>query len=239
MTTSLWHGFQKLDFEFKGRKAILVFPHEENKTSNWLLKTEYFGAFPNLEIEMLKKGWHLAYLSNITRWCMDEDLDLKKEFAEYLKHEYGLSSKCVPVGMSCGGMIAVKFAAKYPDYVSCLYLDAPVMNLLSCPCGIGDAATDLYEEFITVTGKTRSDLINYREHPVDKVPALLENHIPVVLIYGDSDTVVPYHENGIELEKYYKAHGGTLLSIGKKDCGHHPHGLENPAPIMEFILQHS
>ena len=56
MNTSLWNGFQKLDFEFKGHKATLVFPNEENKTSNWLLKTEYFGAFPNLEIEMLKKG---------------------------------------------------------------------------------------------------------------------------------------------------------------------------------------
>lgn len=239
MNASTWHGFQKLDFEFKGRQAILVFPNKENKTSNWLLKTEYFGAFPNLEIEMLKKGWHLAYLSNITRWCEDEDLDLKKEFAEYLKGKYGLNSKCVPIGMSCGGMIAVKFAARHPEYVSCLYLDAPVMNLLSCPCGVGDATTDLYEEFVSVTGKTCSDLINYREHPVDKIPALLEHNLPVVLVHGDSDIVVPYHENGIELEKYYKAHGGTLLSIEKKDCGHHPHGLEDPTPIIEFILQHT
>lgn len=239
MTTSLWNGFQKLDFEFQGRKAILVFPHEENKTSNWLLKTEYFGAFPNLEIEMLKKGWHLAYIANVTRWCLDEDLDLKKEFADFLISEYGLHEKCVPVGMSCGGMIGVKFAARHPQYVSCLYLDAPVMNLLSCPCGIGDATTDLYEEFVTATGKTQGDLINYREHPVDKIPALLEHDIPVVLVYGDSDTVVPYHENGIELEKYYKEKGGTLLAIGKEGCGHHPHGLEDTTPIAEFILQHA
>ena len=238
MTTSLWNGFQKLDFEFKGRKAILVFPPEANKTSNWLLKTEYFGAFPNLEIEMLNRGWHLAYIANVTRWCLDEDLDLKKDFADFLSSEYGLNKKCVPVGMSCGGMIGVKFAARHPQYVSCLYLDAPVMNLLSCPCGIGDATPDLYEEFVLATGKTRSDLINYREHPVDKVPALLSNHIPVVLIYGDSDTVVPYHENGIVLEKYYQDNGGTILAIGKERCGHHPHGLEDPTPIIEFILQH-
>lgn len=239
MNSSSWHGFQKLDFEFKGRHAILVFPNKENKTSNWLLKTEYFGAFPNLEIEMLKKGWHLAYLSNITRWCVDEDLDLKKDFADYLNKEYNLNKKCIPLGMSCGGMIAVKFAAKYPEYVSCLYLDAPVMNLLSCPCGVGDATTDLYEEFVSVTGKTRSDLINYREHPVDKIPALLEHDLPVVLVYGDSDIIVPYHENGIVLEKYYKLYGGTLLAIAKKGCGHHPHGLEDPTPIIDFLLQHT
>ena len=238
MTTSTWNGFQKLELEFKGRKAILVFPHEENKTSNWLLKTEYFGAFPNLEIEMLKRGWHLAYISNITRWCLDEDLDLKKEFSEFLNKEYGLNKKCVPVGMSCGGMIAVKFAAKYPEYVSCLYLDAPVMNLLSCPCGIGDATADLYQEFVAATGKNRSDLINYREHPVDKIPALLEHKLPVVLVYGDSDSVVPYHENGIVLENYYKENGGMILAIGKEGCGHHPHGLEDSTPIIKFIEEH-
>jgi pimeloyl-ACP methyl ester carboxylesterase len=238
MTSSFWNGFQKLELEFKGRKAILVFPHEKNKTSNWMLKTEYFGAFPNLEIEMLKRGWHLAYIANITRWCLDEDLDLKKEFAEFLNKEYGLNKKCVPVGMSCGGMIAVKFAAKYPEYVSCLYLDAPVMNLLSCPCGIGDATADLYQEFVTATGKNRSDLINYREHPVDKIPALLEHKLPVVLVYGDADTVVPYYENGIVLENYYKENGGTILAIGKEGCGHHPHGLEDSTQIIKFIEEH-
>ena len=25
-----------------------------------------------------KQGWHLAYVSNVTRWCLDEDLDIKK-----------------------------------------------------------------------------------------------------------------------------------------------------------------
>jgi len=239
MTTSLWNDFLRIDFEFKNRKAILVFPHEENKTSNWLLKTEYFGAFPNLEIEMLKKGWHLAYISNITRWCLDIDLDIKKEFADFLMSEYGLNQKCVPVGMSCGGLIGVKFAAKYPQYVSCLYLDAPTMNLLSCPCDIGDSTSNLYEELVAETGLTKSTLINYREHPVDKVPELLANHIPVVLVYGDKDIIVPYHENGMVLEKYYKENGGALLAIKKEGCGHHPHGLDNPIEIVEFIMKYA
>ena len=47
--------------------------------------------------------------------------------------------------MSCGGMHAVYIAAKYPEYVSLLYLDAPVLNLLSCPCGIGVEGNDMYE----------------------------------------------------------------------------------------------
>ena len=237
MRESTWNGFKRIDFEFMERTAILIFPNEKNRCNKWLLKTEYFDAFPDMEIEMLKKGWHLAYISNITRWCIDEDLDVKKAFADYLIKEYKLAKKCVPVGMSCGGMIAVKFAARYPEYVACLYLDAPVMNLLSCPCGLGRAGDDMYQEFKEATGKTVADLINYREHPIDCVPSLLEHNIQIFLVAGDEDCVVPYEENGKLLYEYYKEHGGDIQQIIKRGCGHHPHGLGDNSLIVEFIMK--
>ena len=138
MQETLYNGFRRIDFTFEGREALLIFPEKPNENKNWLLKTEYFSAFPDFQIQMLHRGWHLAFIKNITRWCLEEDLDLKKRFAEYLHAEYGLCEKCVPVGMSCGGLIGSKFAAKYPEKVSALYLDAPVMNLLSCPAGLGN-----------------------------------------------------------------------------------------------------
>ena len=81
-----------------------------------------------------------------------------------------------------------------------------------------------------------SELICYREHPIDKLQALLEREIPVIMVYGKADDIVPYRENGAVLEKYYTEHGGRLLAIGKEGCGHHPHGLENPQPVIDFIL---
>lgn len=234
-----WNGFKKLDFNFEGRKAILVFPEDSNKTDKWLFKTEYWDAFPNFELEMVKKGWHLAFVENKTRWCLDEDLDLKKRFADFLTKEYGLSGKCVPVGMSCGGMFAVKFAAKYPECIAALYIDAPVLNLLSCPADLGVAKGGMWEEFVNATGVSLSELICYREHPIDKLPILLQNDIPVVMVYGKADTIVPYCENGAILEKYYNEHGGKLLAIGKDGCEHHPHGLEDPQLIIDFILEYA
>lgn len=220
-------------------EAILVFPDEPIEDKRWLLKTEYFGAFPSLEIEMLKRGWHLAYVKNVTRWCLDEDIDRKARFAEYLHAEYGLNKKCTPVGMSCGGMIACKLAARYPEIISSLYIDAPVMNLLSCPAGIGDGGSEMMAEFTRNTGMTLSELISYREHPIDKIPLLLDAGIPIIMVYGDSDDVVPYHENGAILEKYYREHSGTLVAIGKAGGGHHPHGLSDNTPIIEFIEKHA
>lgn len=231
----LWNGFKRIDFEFEGREAILVFPRVPDKNKKWMIKTEYFDAFPNLEVEMIKRGWHLAYIKNITRWCLDEDLDLKKRFADYLTTEFGLHKKCVPIGMSCGGLIGTKFAARYPEYVQALYLDAPVMNFLSCPAGIGKARNDMMQEFIEATGMNLIDLINYRENPVDKMDILIQNNIPVIMVYGDSDDVVPYDENGQILEEYYRKNNGNIVVFGKENCGHHPHGLIDNTSIIEVI----
>lgn len=230
-----WKGFRRMDFTFEGMDAILVFPTVPNGKGSWMLKTEYFGAFPALELELLARGWHLAYVKNVTRWCLDEDLDRKARFAAFLHTEYGLSPRCVPVGMSCGGLIASKLAAAHPECVAALYLDAPVLNLLSCPAGIGKAGDDMLPEFTLATGMDLSALICYREHPIDKMPLLLKSRIPIMLVYGDSDDVVPYEENGALLERYYKENGGELVAIGKAGCGHHPHGLEDNSPIIEFM----
>ena len=238
MVVTDWKGFKRINFEFEGMEAILVFPDNPREDKGWMLKTEYFDAFPDFEYEMVKRGWHLAYVQNITRWCKEEDLDRKKRFADYLNKEYGLNKKCVPVGMSCGGLIGSKFAIKYPEYVSVLYLDAPVMNLLSCPAGYGIGVSKLLEEFIGVTKMTRSELICYRNSPIDHMDVILKNEIPVLMVYGDEDDIVPYCENGEVLEKYYRENGGEILAIGKRYGGHHPHGLEDPTPMIEFIEKH-
>lgn len=239
ISETLWHGFHRIDFLFEGKKAILVFPETSEKNRRWLLKTEYFDAFPDFEIDMLKRGWHLAYIKNITRWCLDEDIDTKKRFVDYLHNEYDLCEKCVPVGMSCGGLIASKFAAKYPECVSALYLDAPVMNLLSCPAGIGVAGSNMLKEFIEATGISLSELICYREHPIDKLDFLLKNNIPIIMVYGCCDDTVPYCENGAILEKFYRENGGIIQTIGKENCGHHPHCLEDTTPIIQFVEKFS
>lgn len=238
MTENLWNGFEKKEFKFENRNVIIAFPDKTNATNKWCLKTEYWDAFPSLEIEMLKNGWHIAYIENKTRWCLDEDIDLKKRFADFLIKEYGLYKKCVPVGMSCGGMFAVKFAAKYPEYVSALYLDAPVINLLSCPADVGISKSGMFEEFTNATGMSLSQLICYREHPLDNLDILIANKIPAILVYGKDDDIVPYCENGVFVEDKYKNSQIDFIAIGKDNCGHHPHGLENPKPIAEFILAH-
>ena len=238
MTESVWNGFRRIDFRFEEREAILILPDCPNKEKNWLFKTEYFGAFPAFEIEMLRRGWHVAFIKNRNRWCLTEDLDLKARFADHLHREYGLYQKCVPVGMSCGGLFACKLAARYPSLVSAMYLDAPVLHIPSVVIGDGDLQRSLLDEFTRATGMSKDELLQYKENPLDQMDVLVDNKIPVMLIYGDADEVVPFSENGAKLIKYYSERGGDITAIGKEGCLHHPHGLEDNTPIIEFVQSH-
>lgn len=237
-TEGIWNGFKRLDFLFEGREAILILPNEPQADKKWLYKTEYFDAFPSFEIEMLGRGYYLAHVQNISRLCPEEDTDMRPRFCEFLKSEFVLNEKCLPVGMSCGGMQAVYFAAKYPEYVAALYIDAPVLNLLSWPLGMGESQYVCRDEFEKAIGIPIPDMLNYRNHPIDCKEALLKSGIPVFMVCGDSDTTVPYNENGKFLADYFKANNGNLTEIVKKGCDHHPHGLEDNTPLIEFVKRY-
>ncbi len=240
---SEWNGYERLDFTFEGRKAIVVLPPKKDPGGRWMLKTEYFGAFPSFELEMLSRGWSLAHIENSTRWVNPGDIEAKQPFCDFLQEEFGFAKKCLPVGMSCGGMQGVYFASMFPQYVAALYLDAPVLNLLSCPCAIGLGSQNpkrdkMYREFVEKTGRTVSDLINDRNQPIDHVASLIRNRIPVFLICGDADTVVPYTENGLHLSRMYRESDVPFEEILKPGCDHHPHGLEDNTPLIAFAEEY-
>ena len=235
-----WKGYPCRYFIFEDHEATVVFPEKPN--GFLALKTEYQNAFVNaIEIPLLEQGFHLCFLKNDNRWGADEDLVRKARFVRHLQKEYGLKDTCVPIGMSCGGLIAIKFAAKYPELIQCLYLDAPVLNYMSCPAGfgIGQTLENFPDEiFKALNLSSISEMICYRDMPMDKLPILVAHRIPAVLVAGDSDQVVPYCENGILLERAYQQAGVPLEVYIKPGCDHHPHGLDDPIPALKFILQH-
>ena len=245
--SELWNGFAIENFEFEGKAACVVFPQEGTAVGKLMIKTEYWDAFPEaIELPLLRKGYHLCFIRNDNRWASEDQLDRKARFVKFVAEKYGLSEKTVPVGMSCGGLIAVKFAAKYPELVSCLYIDAPVMNYMSCPCGfgsgdplVGEGYDGIREVLDALHMSSISELICYREMPMDKIPVLLDNKIPVAMVAGGSDPVVPYHENGINLQCAYEKTDVPFVFYIKPECAHHPHGLEDPTPVVEFILKNS
>ncbi|MDY0033721.1 MAG: alpha/beta hydrolase, partial [FCB group bacterium] len=58
-------------------------------------------------------------------------------------------------------------------------------------------------------------------------------------VCGAADTDVPVAENTAILAERYRALGGSITLIIKEGCAHHPHSLEDPKPIVDFILKHT
>ena len=230
-------GFRAEKQTLDEREILIVFPKEGTANGKWALKSEYFEAFPAVQIELLEKGYHIAHVFSKARLCYEEDTPYRAKLAEYMHEKYGLSKKCAVIGMSCGGLQGIYLAARYPQYVSCLYLDAPVINLLSWPAGVGKCISPSMEEFTESTGMTLPELLSYRDHPLDNIQKLIENKIPVILVCGDSDKLVPYDENGKLFDEIYSKSGLPYKLIIKPGCGHHPHSLEDNTEIIDFILE--
>ena len=52
--------------------------------------------------------------------------------------------------------------------------------------------------------------------------------------------VVPtvfFVQDGARLKQRYEALGGKMVLIVKKGFKHHPHGLDDPTPVVEFVLK--
>lgn len=235
-TESEWNGYKRLDFFFKEHAAIVVLNENENHTNKWLFKTEYFDAFQELELEMVNRGYNLAYVSATSRWAPEEEIDIKAEFSDFLHEEFGFSEKCLPIGMSCGGLQAAMLAEKYPEKIGAMYLDAPVLNILSM-AGLGSApfSEGMWEEISNTFGVSRSTIVNFRKSPIDNMDVLTDNNIPIVLAYGNADRVVPFLENGNVLLEHYKKHNGIIKVICRSMCEHHPHTPTNIKATADFL----
>ena len=78
--------------------------------------------------------------------------------------------------------------------------------------------------------KAKKDMANM----LDYVDKLIENKIPLVLVCGEKDSIVPYLENGAVLAKKYRDSVLPFIEILKPDCDHHPHGLNSQEDLIDF-----
>ena len=133
MEQSEYHGFLRLDFEYQGREVIVVCPKQRAAGNPWVWRAEFFGAFDTVDVEMLNRGWHVVYYQVSNMYGCPEAISLMKTFHDFVTVAYGLSQKADIFGFSRGGLYAVNYALRYPQEVSTLYLDAPVVDLMQWP----------------------------------------------------------------------------------------------------------
>lgn len=241
-----WHGYVKHDFEVDGRKVLVVSPKVAAPGLPWVWHGEFFGHKPAPDIALLGQGYHLAYMGVSDMFGAPTAVGYWDKFYAELTGKYGLSKKPSLVGLSRGGLYVYNWAIAHPDKVSCIYVDAPVCDFKSWPGGKGigfgegpGTSTEWAKLLKAYSFKDTAEAVAYTGNPVDNLAPLAKAKIPLLHIYGDADEVVPWQENSGKVIERYRALGGEIEVIAKPGVKHHPHGLEDSTPIVEFIVKHT
>jgi pimeloyl-ACP methyl ester carboxylesterase len=141
-----WHGFDRYDFlmdentfvvkpikaapdekngikgQVKGQfRCIVVVPKEAASGNPWSWQGCYWDHEPQTEVELLKRGFHIAFVMSDPGKPWDA-------WYRYLTEQHGLSKKPAFVGMSRGGVNEYAWATANPDKVSCIYADNPAIR---------------------------------------------------------------------------------------------------------------
>jgi pimeloyl-ACP methyl ester carboxylesterase len=241
-----WEGFDRYDFLQDGRHAIVVVPKNPLPGRPWAWRGEFFGAFANADAALVTNGFYLVFLEAPDLFGSPQAVKLWDAFYRVLTEKYGFAKKAALIGLSRGGLYCYNWAIANPNKVACIYADAPVCDFKSWPggkpkgLGKGDGSPDEWKKLLKAFGFTSdAEAIAYRGNPVDNLKPLADAHVPLLHVYGDADTTVPWDENTRVVAENYRKLGGSITLISKPGIGHHPHGLEDPTPIVEFIMKHS
>ncbi len=232
---SEWKGYPRYDFQVNGHDCLLIAPKEAAAGKPWVWRAEFFDAFAYADMALLAEGWHIAYCDLHDRFGSPGAVREMKAFHDALVLEMGLSGQADLFGFSRGGLYAVNYTAAYPADVAVLYLDAPVQDLRSWPLGAGKGVGSPRDTELCLAEFGVTDIAEIRDMPVNNIPRLNGAGVPILLVYGDADEVVPYAENGAVLAAGFT---GEIKIIPKPGVGHHPHSLEPPTAIVEFIKAH-
>jgi alpha-beta hydrolase superfamily lysophospholipase len=236
-----WNGFESYEFEVGQRPCRIVIPNEVAEGNPWVWRAVFWGVEPQTEIELLNKGYYVAFISCSDLLGSPQHLKERNAFYNLLTKQYGFSKKPVLIGMSRGGFCALRWAIANPKKVSCLYIDAPVCDLKSWPGGKGKGKSSPkdWQQVLELYNLTEEKALRFKGNPVDALKPLAKRKTPILSVCGDCDNVVPYEENTAILVERYKSMNAPIEVILKHGIGHHPHSLTDPTPIVEFILKNT
>jgi dienelactone hydrolase len=145
-----WHGFDRYDFlmdeaslAIKGmraaddekdgikhpvegqRRCIVVVPRVAAPGNPWSWRGCYWDHQPQTEVELLRRGFHIAYIESSATLKPGRQWDA---WYGFLTEKHGLSRQPAFIGMSRGGEYAYTWATSNPDKVSCIYAENPVLR---------------------------------------------------------------------------------------------------------------
>ena len=214
------YGFDRADFEVAGRRGFVIFPAGRTGAPLpwvWYAPT-FIGAYPAesnrwMGERLLAQGIAICGVDVGESYGNPEGRAAFTQFHKFVVSKFGLKRECCLWAQSRGGLMHYNWAVEHPDLVKCIGGTFPVCDLASYP-GLA-AACSAY-------GMTESELRLHlaEQNPIDRLTPLAAHKVPIFLVHGDSDGVVPLESNSAELARRYKALGGPVELLVVKGKGH-------------------
>lgn len=197
-------------FDVNGHTAFLYAAPTPGKTRPWLWYAPTLNGVSIVQRKMYFDAWMKAGIS-IAGYDLGEvrgspaSTEKFNDFYEAMVKR-GYSPKPILLGQSRGGMMTLAWAARHPDKLRAWVGIYPVCNLASWPLKNSKAQT------LADFAMPESDLVaKLKEfNPIDNLQGLLANKVPMFIVHGDSDVVVPLPDNSGLLRQRYEAGGGAI-----------------------------
>ena len=154
---------------------------------------------------------------------------LHKELTE----KHGFALKPCLLGRSRGGLWVSRWAIENPQSVAGIAGIYPVFDLRTYP---GVERTAGAYGLSPQQLEARIEELN----PITQIGQLAQARIPVFLIHGDEDTVVPLQQNSAEWFRQYQAHGAQDLAqlvIAKGQGHNYWEGFFRCQALVDFSIQ--
>jgi alpha-beta hydrolase superfamily lysophospholipase len=209
-------------FLVQDRPAFILWPPEKERRQPqpWILYAPTLAGYPDahekwMHQQFLAAGVAVAGIDVGESYGSPRGRELFSALYQELTTKRGFAERPCLLGRSRGGLWVTSWACDHPDKIAGIAGIYPVFDLRTYPRlakaapAYGLAADEL---------EARLQELN----PIARVSVLAKAKVPVFIIHGDEDKVVPLKENSAELVARYEAAGAkdvvTLLVI--KGQGH-------------------
>lgn len=223
------------------KPLTLKVPAEAASGKPWLWVGEFGGHLQSLEDGLVAKGWHVVYLSYPDQFGSEAAMKIWEKAYDELRASRGLSARPAMLGISRGGLYVSAWTRLHPDRVSVLYLDNAVCDIRSWPGGFalnaqGAGSAHDWNLYKQVFGyKTDEEALEQSLRPTDGMEEAIQADVFLLSVHGTADRVVPHVDNAQRVVDFWESSKGRYKVFEKPGGDHHPHGLPDPAPLIELL----
>ncbi len=226
-------------FAVEGRTAFLIAPKSPDHNTSAMPWVWYAPTLPNLPgVEekwmferFLDAGIAVAGIDVGESYGSPEGRQLFTAFYGEMTKNRKMAAKPCLLARSRGGLMLLNWAAEHPEAVGGFAGVYPVSNLRDYP-GL-ETAAPAYELSAAELERQLP-----KHNPIERLAPLAKAGVPFFIIHGDSDATVPLATNSAEIQRRYKALGGTIELVIPKGQGHNMWpGFFQCQALVDFVTK--